>query len=157
MRAILKGLFVLPLVLGAAIVADARILGGGPAKTDCFMYFDGPGITATTGKFRVDARSATGACNFQVQVCTGATDVAGCTPADVTAFKGNGTKKLNLPPVGAPGQCSTPKDISLKLKKHGTRPNTVKYKLGAKTAHGTDQDTLVLHCEASPSGAFIFE
>jgi len=147
-------LMVLPVVLGGALAANARILGGGPTKPDCYLYFDG--IDATR-KTTVEQRTASGQCTFTFSLCTGATDVQGCSPADVTKFRGI-KHGLNAPLTG-PANCASPSSVSVKLKKK-KGSNKLVLKPSATTATGnpkTDRDTLTLKCIASPSGAFIFE
>lgn len=65
-------------VLALASPAGARVAGGGPAATDCYAEFDGPGIAATKGT-RVECTdgdpacdadgTCEGTCDFLVQVC----------------------------------------------------------------------------------------
>ena len=157
-------LLVLPLVLAVGPMAHARILGGGVKASDCYLYFDG--IDATKGKFVVeckdnqpcDADTIAKQCTFRFTVCTGAPDVAGCTPADVTGFRG-GKGIQNLPHIG-PAACATaPSDVVVKLKR-SSKVNKRTIKITALAATGKpkrDLDTLVLKCMASPSGAFVFE
>ena len=152
-------LMVAALVAGGTI-ADARILGGGPAKADCYLYFDG--IDATKGKFTVectdnqpcDTDPAPGKCKFSFMACTGASDVSGCTPANVTSVKGKG---LSTPvPTGGPACVSEELSIALKKSKK-TNKRALKLTAKADGKPSRDLDTLILKCVASPSGAFVFE
>ena len=148
-------LVALSVVLGGALAANARILGGGPKAPDCFLYFNG--IDATSKSNIVEEKTLSDRCTFTFSLCTGATDVQGCSPADVTSFGGI-KHGLNAPLTG-PANCASPSSVEVKLKKK-RRPVKLVLKPSAKTATGkpkTDRDTLILKCSSSPSGAFIFE
>ncbi len=160
-------LFVAAALIAGGTIADARILGGGPKSTDCFLYFND--ITATKGQ-RVDCTDndptcdfdagTAGQCTFRFTVCSDASDAPGCTPSDVTKFSGSGAKKVTLPPIGPAACAASPTDITVKLKKSKST-NVQKLKFTTITAatgnRKRDLDTLILKCVASPSGAFIFE
>src|SRR5438128_1147585 len=87
------------LVLAAWVLpapAQARVAGGGSARSDCYAEFDG--LTATSGT-RVDCTDgdptcdSDGACGdgcvFMVGVCAFQSDVEGCTPHEITGFPTN--------------------------------------------------------------------
>src|SRR5689334_231479 len=101
MRVTRTVLVVLSVVMGGAFAANARILDGGPAKPDCYLYFDG--IDATRKRNVVGEKPLSNQCTFTFPLCTGAPGVQGCSPADVTGFGGI-RHGLNKPLTG-PANC----------------------------------------------------
>ena len=160
----------LAMVSAAGTLASARILGGGPAKTDCYADFEG--IDATGAKSNVvecmdgtptcDHDAQRGTCTFQFKICSYLTDVPGCTPLPLHKLsprKLDG-RALTGPPrdVAAPG-CSEDISVVLKLKKNGKlTKRAINFLAQVSGTPSRDPDRLVLRClpkPASPSGAFV--
>ena len=111
-------LTLLSVALWATPPAQAQVLGGGKAASDCYLSFEGitetaPGTVACTDGGGCDADgTVNGSCTFAISVCVfGKDPVAGCTPAPVTKL--TGAKFLaNRPtlPAMAPA-CGAPNNV----------------------------------------------
>src|SRR5213593_1236886 len=128
-------LTLLSVALWATPPAQAQVLGGGKAASDCYLSFEG--ITETA--------PGTVAC----------TDVGGCDPAPVTKL--TGAKFLaNRPtlPAMAPA-CGAPNSVVVALRKHGKKPGKKKIMMVA-TSSGSpkkDPDKFKLVCNPSHGGS----
>ncbi len=163
---------VLIAMLGGAVPAQARVLGGGPAATDCYAAFDGVtaarrGIVECRDGASCDADGiADCRCTFQVRVCAHVSDetLPECTPRGIATIAPRGRNRnllaaLPRTPVTAE-TCGEPNAVVVILRTMGRRgrlaPRTLKLKLRA-AAQGTpsrrDVDRLVLRCLPDPSVA----
>ena len=164
MRMVMVFRSVVTLSLTLLALSDAhatRVLGGGPARSDCYSSFDVLGATAkgkrlaecTDGDAACDTDGQVNkACQFSVNLCVFQTDVPGCTPATVTKIPKAGFPRLAFP-VSAT-LCSEAKSIRVRAGKRKA------VRLVAHTAGRpkVDRDTLTLKClagVASPAGAFL--
>ena len=160
------GLLLMAISIGVFTLSDAhatRVLGGGPAKSDCYLAFEVTGATAS-GKRIAECHDgdaacdtdgqANGRCEFAVSLCVFQTDVTGCTPITITKIQKSGFTGLTFPASAT--ACGSPKTI--KVRAGQRKPVTV-------VAHGdgkpkVDRDQLSLKCSkavASPMGAFLDE
>ncbi len=143
-------------LLALAVPASARVPGGGPAATDCFSEFDGPGITAVKGT-RVECidgdpacdkdDTCDGTCEFLVRVC-----VSQCAPPKtidrIVNVKG---APLRLPtlPTSAPA-CGGYESVTTRRPK-GKKPRPGKARISLRAfaageAKG-DRDKITLVCK----------
>ena len=157
-------LTLLSVALWAAPRAQAQVLGGGPAASDCYLTFEGitqtaPGIVACTDGSGCDADgTVNGSCTFPISVCVfGKDPVAGCTPAPVTKLLGAKflSNRPTLPATAA--ACGTPNSVVVPLKKKGkkTLPGKKKILMTAITQGGhpkKDVDKFKLLCMPSTGG-----
>jgi hypothetical protein len=154
-------LLAVSMLVGAAPLVHARVLGGGPSKTECYAAFED--IDSNTGKFGVQCRdndpacdrdTTAGQCTFQFRICAYLTDVPGCTPAPVRKIT---PKKLKVPALPASSfTCGETNEIVLKLRKNGKPSKRLINVLAqAEAKPSRDPDRLALKCIASPSGAFV--
>ena len=154
-------LTLLSVALWATPPAQAQVLGGGKAASDCYLSFEGitetaPGTVACTDGGGCDADgTVNGSCTFAISVCVfGKDPVAGCTPAPVTKL--TGAKFLaNRPtlPAMAPA-CGAPNNVVVALRKHGKKPGKKKVMMVA-TSSGSpkkDPDKFKLVCNPSTGG-----
>jgi hypothetical protein len=164
-------LLVLPLALGVSVAAHARILGAGkPAKSDCYMTFEGINATRKTNIVECidndpcDADLTLGQCGFSFTVCVAQTDtgIAGCSPGQVTKIKGKGLMSDKLPtlPASAPACGPAPNVVTLKLKRNGKPAKRLLNLLALATGSPKrDGDQLRLKClprpSSTPQGAFV--
>jgi hypothetical protein len=149
----------------AASSADAFVAGGGAARTDCLAAWQvtTPGVTANHGRTGVDCQDGdpacdvdgqeNGTCTFGISACTASLDVAGCSAAEVTDVVFNArTSRLGLTAPALPtaeATCGTATVVPVPLRSgpRGAKPSRpVTLKLTAKTAAGTDRDSLRLRC-----------
>lgn len=135
--------------------ARARVAGGGSSRSDCYAEFDG--VTATSGT-RVDcvdgdpACDADGGCGngcaVSVAVCAYQSDVADCTPQEITGFPVN-SASLTLPPtpITAP-VCAAPTQVAVALRKSGKKAGkrVIRLVASASAPPRKDKDKLVLRC-----------
>src|SRR5262247_1327715 len=154
-------LIALALVLSAGSLAWARILGGGPAKTDCYAYIEGltanrktNGVDCTDGDPTCDGDGAKdGKCTFNFQICTYAEDVPGCEPHPLKKFS---PRKLIAPPLGGTTTACADNQVVLNLRKNGKSTKRLINMLAiADGKPSRDPDRLALRCNpapASPSG-----
>src|SRR5437867_7294821 len=149
-------LTLLSVALWATPPAQAQVLGGGKAASDCYLSFEGitetaPGTVACTDGSACDADGAVnGSCTFPISVCVFGKDaVAGCTPAPVTKLAGAKflTNRPTLPAM-APA-CGMPNSVVVALKKNGKKPGKKKVMMVATTDGGhpkKDVDKFKLVC-----------
>jgi hypothetical protein len=158
MRLVLAGLatFVVP------AAALAFIAGGGPARSDCIAAWQ---VTTAEvgGRTRVDCQdgdpacdidgAVDGMCMFGVSVCTGAVEVAGCTPEPVTSIAfDRRTTRFGLATPELPGtepSCGPAAVIPVLLRDtpRGLRPSRpLLLGFTARTAAGRDRDVVRLRC-----------
>src|SRR5439155_21782885 len=156
-------LTLLAVALWATPPAQAQVLGGEKAPSDCYLSFEGitdtaPGTVACTDGSRCDADgTVNGACTFAISVCVfGKDPVAGCHPAPVTKL--TGAKFLaNRPtlPAMAPA-CGLPNNVVVALRKHGKKLKPGKKKvMMVATSSGSpkkDPDKFKLVCNPSNGG-----
>jgi len=138
------------------------VLGGGPAKSDCYAAFDVVGVTGAKGARVVKCNDGdpcdtdgerNGKCKFSFMVCVLATGDPSCHPPDVDKLPKKGGLLLPTVPATAPA-CGLANEATVKVNKHKTL---------RMTAHSsgkphTDRDVLQLQCKPavpSPSGAFL--
>jgi len=143
-------------VLALASPAGARVAGGGPAATDCYAEFDGPGITATKGT-RVECTdgdpacdadgTCDGTCDFLVQVCANQC----ATPKTVERIEKVKGAALELPPLPATEPACGGLVTVTTRKPKGKKPKPGKAKVGlAAFASGggkADRDKMTLVCK----------
>ncbi len=156
--------FAIALSVSAVSPASALVLGGGPAKTDCYAAFDGVTVTrkstiveCTDGDPTCDFDTTPGMCTFKFKVCTSVQDVAGCTPLPLRKIT---PRNLKVPALGGTAfVCGEDNLIVLKLKKRGRPTKRLINMLAQATGKPPrDPDRLRLTCvprPASPSGAFV--
>lgn len=141
----------------------ARVLGGGPAKSDCYSVFDVLGVAAAKGKRGAECHDGDAACDsdgvvdkschFTVSLCVLETGVVGCTlPTSITKIPKSGFSGLTFPATVA--ACGSPKSIKVRAGKR----KAVRLVAHATATPKVDRDTLTLIClpgVASPDGAFL--
>lgn len=170
----LRRFLILALVLGLVPEARARVAGGGPKKSDCYVEWEG--VTAARG-VAVTCEDGTtcdldtkkdGKCTFGVGVCVYQNDVDGCTPVPVNSIVTtgrnptvNGSPPITIePPVGTPpfaaARCGpqTPIEVFLRKNRRGVEKPSKRVKLVtvARTdgRPKVDRDRLVLRCIPGP-------
>ncbi len=158
----LPAVLAVSLTLAVATDGAANISGGGNARADCYLVFEG--IEATNGANRVECKdgdscdadgAANGTCTFTFQACVYETTIAGCTPQPVTRFRGG--RGLTLPPTGLSTKtCAGDSTITVPLRtrrgqQRPSRPKKVKVKAQTSGRPKTDADTLIFRC-LPPSG-----
>jgi hypothetical protein len=143
-------LAVAALVIGSAPVMALTIPGGGPAKSDCYNGFEvttGNSVQSSNAK-SVTALACDNTCTFKVMVCVGLSDATGaCT---TTALKNLKSAHLPVPTTFGPANaCGAEQDVTVTLKKNGTKANKAKFRLKGTAASArpkVDNDVLVLKC-----------
>jgi hypothetical protein len=159
----LPALLAATLTLAVTTNGAAHINGGGNARADCYMTFEG--LEATRGANRVECKdgdscdadgAADGKCTFTFQVCVYDSTVSGCTPSPVTRFKGG--RGLTLPPTGlSTATCAANSTITVPLRtrrgqQRPSRPKRVKTKAITSGRPKTDADTLIFKCLPGTGG-----
>jgi hypothetical protein len=147
----------------AAMPAHAVVLGGGPARTDCFAAWQvtSPDVAANRGPTGVDCEDGDpacdvdgrtdGVCSFGVSFCAGAVSDA-CTPDAVTAVKLSkraAQAGVTAPVLPASGTCGPATIVPMAVGNgpRGQRPSrTFVLSATATTASGRDRDVVRLRC-----------
>ena len=149
--------------LGAAVVlapvAWADFNGGGAAKSDCYVVYEGLTINKGANKSEcTDGDPACdtdgqcqGTCSFGITACVNSTSVAGCTPSNTTAITVNGAT-LNLPtlPTSETDACGNEAIIAVPTRT--TAKGAKKGKLAVKVTATSvskpkkDKDKFTLFC-----------
>jgi len=159
--------------LGGALQVSARISGGKPAKSDCYVELDGvtqtkvhpnPIAECTDGDPTCDTDGACNqSCRFDVRVCIDQTDVPGCTPPTGGLrrldIKSKGTKpEAPADLTGSACGAFVAIDVPLKTKNGGRKlvKNRQIITMIAKPQKGvkppTDVDKITLTCLPKPGG-----
>lgn len=143
----------LPVVVALVVAmrADAFVLGGGRADSDCRVAFGGldatdgaSQVTCTDGDPGCDADgAANGACRFVVSVCTHV-PTAGCAPATLDALALAGLALAPPPLPAAPGACGASSEIVLPV---GTAAGATAIARGGGALR--DVDYLALCCTSN--------
>ena len=156
---------------GGASIALATVSGGGKANSDCYLEFGG--VTATTGKTKVECTDGTAcdqdgvcnnSCDFGAQVCVNQSDVTGCTPpagglSSVALKRDNSNVTLQGLGLDTPGCIAFPGGsvVALKQNKKKTKylKTTSNISATSKAQPGVkpkaDKDKLHLVCIPSPT------
>jgi len=160
----------LALALGAAMLlarpAGADITGGS-AKAGCYAVFKG--ITATTGKTRIDCQdgdatcdsdgAADGTCTFAPQVCLNVPGLTPCTPSDVaTITQKNGTLPVPATPSAIQNDCAAAGTLTVALgtKKNGKpKPGKLSYLLLADSSGKPKRDKNKIKLRCLPSSTTL--
>ena len=146
-------------VLALAGRAEARALGGGPAKSDCYGVFEGVEggesgrvVQCSDGAACDADGTVDGRCTFVFTVCVMQPGVPGCNPPDVTRISKRGLSIPTLPttePI-----CGGPNTKSVRVNKHAV----IRMVTHSSGRPKIDRDSLQFRCRrpaASPSGAFL--
>jgi len=138
--------------------ARARVAGG-PAAASCYAVFDGvdlaPGsknkVVCADGDACDGDGTVNGSCTFTPSVCVFQTDIAGCTPLPITKFRGNGTKKLTLPPTGlSTPTCAAASNLVIKIKgKHKSAKKTIQLTAQVSGKPKSDKNKITFQCNKS--------
>jgi hypothetical protein len=128
-------LAVAALVIGSAPVMALTIPGGGTAKSDCYNGFEvttGNSVQSSNAK-NVTALACDNTCTFKVMVCVGLSDATGACTA--TALKNLKSAHLPVPTTFGPANaCGAEQDVTVTLKKNGTKANKAKFRLKGTAA-----------------------
>lgn len=141
-----------------APAASADFNGGGKAKSDCYVVYEGLEITKGANKSEcTDGDPACdtdgqcqGTCSFGITACFNDPNVAGCTPSNVTAVTVNGAS-LVLPTLPtSENVCGDRSIVAVPLKqgKKGPKKGKLKVKVSATSVSKPtkDKDVFTLFC-----------
>lgn len=151
----------------------AAVPGGGPTGTDCLLQLDTPApnhpfsvpdkpkkakqVRCFDGDAGCDVDGeVNGECRFPLNACFAAGPIGDCTPAEVTAFSVSGasgnadlraleTAGRALLPAAGPA-CTSDQGVRVRLRRGGKEGATRTVKLKARTAAGTDADSVAFTC-----------
>lgn len=156
----------LTLALALAATANARVTGGGPAATDCYVVWEGvsaargTSVVCEDGDPACDADGARdGACTFGVNACLGADEPAGCVAAPVERLRIAPVLLRAGPVVTSPlalptgeARCGTAALVRLPLRGRARPRASRRLRLGMTATAAApgrlrrDVDRLVLRC-----------
>jgi hypothetical protein len=138
------------------------VLGGGPAKSDCYVELDVKNatdiknnkvVTCTDGDPCDTDGQCQGTCTFKVAVCPNQSTLAGCTPHPPVALSGKSITSgtLSSPADLSGTDCGTFKDVTVNVKgKKKNKPGKLVLHVKAKITGGkpkTDTDNVTLICK----------
>jgi len=153
---------------GFADPAKNPVLGGGPAKSDCYIVFDVQGATDIKKNKQVtcidgdpcdtDGVCGNDSCTFKVALCPNQTGSSSCTPHPPITLSGKSLGAPLIPPTDLSGSdCGPFADVkvAIKVKKSGKKkPGKTVLHLKAKSSGKpkTDTDNVKLIC-TPPAGS----
>jgi hypothetical protein len=152
---------VVALLVLAARPASAVVLGGGPARSDCWSVFDGVAasrngqVECTDGEACDADERADGVCTFRVRLCANEPDVRGCRPRRLARLRILEGAPLDPPPMRTAARvCGAFAEVPVALR--GTRRDraattAIRLVARARGRRRPDRDVLRLRCRPNPT------